>query len=136
MSITIISFREYKFSISEIMIKSVYRRRIHMEFHERLKAVREDRDIKQNEAAEKVGIKNNTLSSYESGSRKPDYDTLIKLADLYGVSVEYLLRGKKEQSEDSGSLFFFDTEGLSKEEIDDIKRHIEFVKWKAKSERS
>lgn len=106
-----------------------------MEFHERLKAVREEKEIKQNEAAEKVGIRNNTLSSYESGVRKPDYDTLIKLADLYGVSIEYLLRGKIEKAEETGNLFFFDMEGLSNEEIEDIKRHIEYVKWKAKQER-
>lgn len=106
-----------------------------MEFHERLKAVREKKDIRQKEAAEKVGIKNNTLSSYESGDRKPDYDTLIKLADIYEVSVEYLLRGAEMKKEEQGNLFFFDMEGLSDEEIEDIKRHIEYVKWKALQER-
>ncbi|MEH7126001.1 helix-turn-helix transcriptional regulator [Bacillus sp. JJ1773] len=106
-----------------------------MEFHERLKAVREKKDIKQNAAAKKVGIKNNTLSSYESGDRKPDYDTLIKLADLYEVSVEYLLRGKIEQKAEKENLYFFDMEGLSGEEIEDIKRHIDYVKWKAKEEK-
>lgn len=65
-----------------------------MEFHERLRATRERLGMKQNEAATKIGIKNNTLSSYESGDRQPDYNTLIKIADLYEVSTEYLLRGK------------------------------------------
>ena len=106
-----------------------------MEFHERLKAIREHKDIKQKVAAEKVGIKNNTLSSYESGDRKPDYDTLIKLADLYDVSVEYLLRGVEIKAEDKGNLFFFDMDGLNKEEVEDIKRHIDYVKWKAQQER-
>lgn len=106
-----------------------------MKFHERLKTIREHKNIKQNAAAEKIGIKNNTLSSYESGDRKPDYDTLIKLADLYDVSVEYLLRGKSIEKEESGNLFFFDMEGLTNEEIEDIKRHIEYVKWKAQQER-
>lgn len=106
-----------------------------MEFHERLKAIREKKDIKQKDAADKVGIKNNTLSSYESGDRKPDYDTLIKLADLYEVSVEYLLRGKSNEKEESGNLFFFDMDGLTGEEIEDIKRHIDYVKWKAQQER-
>lgn len=106
-----------------------------MEFHERLKAIREKKDIKQKDAADKVGIKNNTLSSYESGDRKPDYDTLIKLADLYEVSVEYLLRGKNIEKEESGNLFFFDMKGLTGEEIEDIKRHIDYVKWRAQQER-
>lgn len=106
-----------------------------MEFHERLRAVRERKDIKQKDAAEKVGIKNNTLSSYESGDRKPDYEVLIKLADLYDVSVEYLLRGTPETKNDNKNLFFFDMEGLTVEEVEDIKRHIEYVKWKAQQER-
>lgn len=106
-----------------------------MEFYERLKAVRENMGMKQNEAAKKIGVKNNTLSSYESGDRQPDYNTLIKLADLYGVSVEYLLRGQEPPKSDKGNLFFFDMEGLTEEEIADIKRHIDYVRWKAQQER-
>ena len=106
-----------------------------MEFHERLKLVREKKGFKQNEAATKVGIKNNTLSSYESGGRQPDYNTLIKLADLYEVSVEYLLRGKDSKTEQKENLFFFDMDGLTEEEIEDIKRHINYVKWKSEQER-
>lgn len=107
-----------------------------MEFHERLRAMRENRGMKQNEAAAKIGIKNNTLSSYESGDRQPDYNTLIKIADLYEVSVEYLLRGKASSDKNDENLFFFDIKGLSDDEIEDIKRHIEYVKWKASQERN
>lgn len=108
-----------------------------MEFHERLRAVRDKRGFKQNEAAQKVGIANNTLSSYEKGDRQPDYNTLIKLADLYETSVEYLLRGIETHSnKPKENLFFFDIEGLNEEEIEDIQRHINFVKWKAEQERN
>lgn len=134
MSITIFSIREYFFSYREIMLK-FFKEVSFMEFHERLKAVREKKDIKQKDAAAKIGIKNNTLSSYESGDRKPDYDTLIKLADLYEVSIEYLLRGKESTINEKGNLYFFDMEGLTEEEIEDIKRHIEYVKWKAQQEK-
>jgi transcriptional regulator with XRE-family HTH domain len=102
-----------------------------MEFYERLKATREKKGMRQNQAAQKVGIKNNTLSSYESGDRQPDYNTLIKLADLYEVSVEYLLRGKEVEQKEAGNLYFFDMEGLDDNEIEDIRRHIEYVKWKS-----
>lgn len=109
-----------------------------MEFHERLRATREKLGLKQNEAALKIGVKNNTLSSYESGDRQPDYNTLIKIADLYEVSTEYLLRGKENKQsskEESNNLFFFDMEGLTDEEIEDIKRHIDYVKWKSGQEK-
>jgi transcriptional regulator with XRE-family HTH domain len=108
-----------------------------MEFHERLRAIRDKHGLKQNEAAQKVGIKNNTLSSYESGDRQPDYNTLIKLADLYETSVEYLLRGTEptKNENENKNLFFFDTEGLTDDEIEDIQRHINYVRWKAEQER-
>lgn len=134
MSTTNFSIREYFFAIREIMIK-FFKEVSFMEFHERLKTIREKRDIRQKDAATKVGIKNNTLSSYESGDRKPDYETLIKLADLYEVSIEYLLRGQELPEKEKGSLYFFDMEGLTEEEIHDIKRHIEYVKWKSEQER-
>ncbi|WP_018931330.1 helix-turn-helix domain-containing protein [Gracilibacillus lacisalsi] len=107
-----------------------------MEFHERLKQCREKNDLRQNEVAKKIGVRNNTLSSYESGKRTPDYETLNKLADLYDVSIDYLINGSSRKKEaESENLFFFDMEGLTEEEIDDIKRHIDYVKWKAKQER-
>lgn len=107
-----------------------------MNFHERLKSARKNKGLLQNEAAQKVGIRNNTLSQYESGERQPDFDTLVKLADLYDVTVDYLLKGTNSKEEKKNeNLFFFDIEGLTEEEIEDIKRHIEYVKWKAKQER-
>lgn len=106
-----------------------------MEFHERLKYIRENKGLKQKDIAEKLGIKNNTLSSYESGTRQPDYQTLIKIADIYDISVEYLLTGK-EKNVPKGSLYFYDTEGLTDEEIKDIERHISYVKWKSEQERN
>ncbi|WP_117161258.1 helix-turn-helix domain-containing protein [Paraliobacillus sp. X-1268] len=105
-----------------------------MDFHERLRACREKRGLKQNEAAAKVGIKNNTLSSYENGTRQPDYEILSKLSELYDISLDYLINGSSKKDDDK-NLFFFDMEGLSDEEIEDIKNHIEYVKWKAKKER-
>ena len=43
------------------------------------------------ELAEKLGITKGSVGMYETDKRKPDYDTLIKLADLFHVSVDYLL---------------------------------------------
>lgn len=57
----------------------------------RLKSLRENRGIAQKFVAEKIGIKNNTLSGYENGTREPDAETLGKLADFYEVTTDYLL---------------------------------------------
>lgn len=85
----------------------------------------------QEEIAKVLGISRPAYTAYESGNRQPDYDSLIKLAAYYEVSLDYLLTGKEEEEkQDMGNLFFFDTEGLTDEEIEDIKRHIDYVKWK------
>lgn len=57
----------------------------------RLKGLREQRGYYQKFVAEKLGIRSNTLSGYENGTRMPDPEMLSKLADLYNVSTDYLL---------------------------------------------
>jgi transcriptional regulator with XRE-family HTH domain len=57
----------------------------------RLRYLREKRGLAQKYVAEKIRVKNNTLSGYESGRREPDNQTLNKLADFYGVTSDYLI---------------------------------------------
>lgn len=56
-----------------------------------LRAIREDRDIKQKDIAKVLNISQNTYSQYETGTISLTAEVLIKLADYYGVSVDYLL---------------------------------------------
>jgi len=64
-------------------------------FEWRLENLRDKHGYTQKEVSRKLGFSENTYGQYESGKRKPDYDTLIKLADLYQVTVNYLLRGEE-----------------------------------------
>ena len=57
----------------------------------RLKELREDRDIKQKDIAEYLHIKQNTYSQYENEQRQLPIDVLIKLAEYYKVSTDYIL---------------------------------------------
>ena len=57
----------------------------------RLKALREDRDIKQKTIADYLHIKQNTYSQYENGQRQLPIDMLIMLADYYNTSTDYIL---------------------------------------------
>ena len=57
----------------------------------RLKEIREDSDIKQKEIADFLHIKQNTYSQYETGVISLTAEVLVKLADYYGVTVDYLL---------------------------------------------
>lgn len=62
-----------------------------MDFSTRLTSLRKDRKLLQADVANKVGIARATYGAYEQGSRQPDFDTLEKLADFFGVSLDYLL---------------------------------------------
>lgn len=57
----------------------------------RLKEVRERLGLNQKQAAEKLGISNVVLNRYERDERKPDPETLRRIAEGYGVSIDYLL---------------------------------------------
>ena len=57
----------------------------------KLKELRISKGIQQKDLAATLGICANTLSQYENGKREPDNDTLVELADYFGVSVDYLL---------------------------------------------
>jgi len=57
----------------------------------RLKKLREEKGLSQIELGKILNIANSTLSMYESNSRQPDYNTLQKLANFFGVTTDYLL---------------------------------------------
>ncbi len=56
-----------------------------------LRAIREDRDIKQKDIASYLNVSQNTYSQYETGVISLTAEVLIKLADYYSVSIDYLL---------------------------------------------
>jgi len=56
-----------------------------------LRAIREDRDIKQKDIATYLNVSQNTYSQYETGIISLTAEVLIKLADYYEVSIDYLL---------------------------------------------
>lgn len=56
-----------------------------------LRAIREDRDIKQKDIASYLNVSQNTYSQYETGVISLTAEVLIKLADYYCVSIDYLL---------------------------------------------
>lgn len=53
--------------------------------------LREDKDLKQREVAEYLGVSQNTYSQYETGVIALTDQVLIKLADFYGVSTDFLM---------------------------------------------
>ncbi len=56
-----------------------------------LKNCRQDKNLNQTELAQKTSLQPSAISHFESGSRKPSFDNLIKLADALEVTTDYLL---------------------------------------------
>ncbi|MBQ7225481.1 MAG: helix-turn-helix transcriptional regulator [Clostridia bacterium] len=57
----------------------------------RIKDLREDRDLRQSDLSKATGIDQRTISNYETGKTNPDSEALIKLADFFNVSIDYLV---------------------------------------------
>jgi len=62
----------------------------------RIRDLREDMDLRQSDLAKKTGIDQRTISNYETGKTAPDSYALIRLADFFGVSIDYLV-GRVQQ---------------------------------------
>ena len=59
--------------------------------YQRIRDLREDRDLKQKQLAEYLSCSQQVYSNYELGQRDIPTDVLIKLANFYHVSIDYLL---------------------------------------------
>lgn len=57
----------------------------------RLKELRQKRKISQLKLAMDLGMNQNSISRYETEAREADYATLIRFADYFDVSIDYLL---------------------------------------------
>lgn len=54
----------------------------------RIREIRKKRNLTQKELGEKIGVKHNTISSYENGTNEPEHDILFKLANVLDVSID------------------------------------------------
>jgi transcriptional regulator with XRE-family HTH domain len=66
---------------------------------QRMRRLRVDKHWTQEDLAKKLNMAISTISGYENGSRRPDIETLIRLSDLFEVSVDYLI-GRSNQTQD------------------------------------
>lgn len=64
----------------------------------RIAALRRNAGWSQAELAAKLGVSPSAIGMYEQGRREPAVDTLVALAELFGVSTDYLLTGKTQSA--------------------------------------
>ena len=56
-----------------------------------IKDIRTRKGLTQSEVASALGVSSVVYSRYENGKRQPSIDTLVQMADIFGVTVDYLL---------------------------------------------
>ena len=100
----------------------------------RIKQLREEFKFSQTDLAEKLGGAPSSVAMYEKGDRKPSMKVLVKLSEVFGCTIDYILcksdiRNPEElknvQFANHGGL---DTEGLGEEELKELQRQIDFIK--------
>ena len=87
-------------------------------FDERLRLLRKKHGYTQVSLAETIGVSKGTVAMWETGKRTPDFETLIRLSDLFDVRTDYIL-GKSNDSS-SAKLSDDDIEQLGRWELDSV----------------
>ena len=89
---------------------------------DKLKSLRIEKKLTQKQVADRIGLAISAVSSYESGSRYPSYDVLIRLAHIFHVSTDYLLGMTDKRN--------VDVTGLSDDEIEVVSQLVEMLRKK------
>lgn len=76
-------------------------KKMNIETANRLLQLRKKHNLSQEELAEKIGVSRQAISKWERAEASPDTDNLILLAEIYGVSLDELIKGKPVSSDDA-----------------------------------
>lgn len=72
-----------------------------MDFSTRLRDLLQSREIAQKDFAQGIGVATSTVGNYVRGQRKPDYETLKRIAVFFRVSIDFLLGAECDKANDS-----------------------------------
>lgn len=97
-------------------------------FQDRLKAARTLRGMNQNDLAVKAEMPPSSIAHFESGSRKPSFDTLRRLANALEVTTDYLLgRVDSPELSEAGDPLFRDVGKLTTKDRELAKEFLKML---------
>ena len=79
-----------------------------MEYYEKIRALREDNDLSQEELSKIFNISQQTLSQYETNRRSLPIEMLIKYVEFFNVSADYIL-GIDKKKKSKNNITFYNT---------------------------
>lgn len=108
-------------------------------FEKRLRTLRETKGFQSQQAlADELGVAQSTIANWEGGRREPNHETLVKLADFFQVTVDYLMgrsddpQGGKVTDEAVKAALWGGDADLTREEMDALWADVrEYAAYKA-----
>ena len=94
---------------------------------------RKKNKITQKELAEKLGVKHNAISSWENGVNSIDIDTLFRVCQIFGITVNDMYGMSSQSDEPTTLAAHFDGDDYTEDELDEIKQFAQFVKNRKQS---
>lgn len=106
-------------------------------FPQRLQAMRTRRNLSQDELARRAGLQATAVSHFETGTRKPSFDNLRRLADALETTADYLMgrTNDPELAVTEGDQLFRDFQNLTTEERDFARDFMASLAKKSKDRR-
>lgn len=106
----------------------------------RIRDLRKEAELSQHELARKFNLSQQTISSYENGTREPDNKTLKQLAQFFDVSVDYLLghsevRKNNELISETGASYSLDISDLPEDAVKQVEEYLDFIRQRYNNER-
>ena len=107
-------------------------------FPERIRAARIKRDLNQEGLAKRANLQPSAISHFETGTRKPSFDNLRRLADALDVTTDYLLgRVDEEQAlANSSDTLYRDLDRLTSEDREIANGFLQMLAEKAKKRKA
>lgn len=97
-------------------------------FEDRIRALRQQRKMTQEELAERLGVARPMISAYENGTHQPSHETLLKIASVFGVSMDHLYGVEKNRAD----KMYLEVTGLSPAEVAVLADLVSIIKGEKK----
>ena len=88
-----------------------------MDLGENLYNLRKKKNLSQEEVAEKLNVTRQTISKWETGESKPDFDKIVPICNLFEITTEELLSGKQAEKKENIKETISNINNKEKQEI-------------------
>lgn len=103
---------------------------------QRIKKLREEKDMTQQNLADILGVSQQAVAKWESGKAEPDSMTMVRISNIFEVSLDYLLGRTNIRTPIETIAAHHDGDEWTEEELEEIERFKEFVRMKRQQKKT